>query len=127
MKLQIAIISTIGFFFLLFSSIAQSNEMIVKKTPTNLANFLNSEDPVNFAKAHGIRLINGMVKVVMTVDASFSLSDFVSKYDLKDYKKRKNLVTAYVGIDNLKELCKEPSIVFIRLPFKFTEEGNQKP
>ncbi len=123
MKLPLVILSLVGCLFLLFCSETQSNEMIAKKTPTILANFINSEDPVNFAKTHGIRLKDGMVRVVMTVDESFPLKAFVSKYDLKDYKKRKNLITSHVSIDSLKELCKEPSIVFIRLPVKFSGMG----
>lgn len=122
MKSPLAILF-IGCLFLLFCDKVQGNEMIAKKVPTILLNLLNSKDPVNFAKTHGIELKDGMVRVVMTVDESFSLKVFIFKYDLKDYQKRKNLITSYVTLDNLKELCKEPSIVFVRLPIKFNGMG----
>ena len=104
MKLPLGIISIVGCLVLLFFSKARGTEMITKKTPTILASFIRSQGPVNFAKTHDIGLKDGMVRVVMTVDESFLLRAFVSKYDLKDYKKRKHLVTSYVTIESLKGL-----------------------
>ncbi|MDB9822639.1 hypothetical protein OAC89_02965 [Deltaproteobacteria bacterium] len=97
----------------------QGNEIILKKMPTLLVNFVNSDDPVNYAKNHGISLKNGMVRVIITVDESITSRDFLSQHDLKDYQWRENFVTAYVSIDELRALCKEPAIIYIRLPVKF--------
>ena len=126
MKLSLIILSIAGCLILSFCSKAQCDDMVAKKTPTILANLLNSKDPVNFANTHGIKLKDGMVRVVMIVDERFASRAFVSKYGLKEYKKRKNLIAAYVTIDSLKELCKEPSVVFIRLPVKFNPMGKSQ-
>jgi len=120
MKLSLIILSIGGCLILSLCSKAQCDDMVAKKTPTILANLLNSKDPVNFAKTHGIRLKGGMVRVVIIVNERFASRAFVSKYGLKEYKKRKNLITSYLTIDSVKELCKEPSVVFIRLPVKFS-------
>lgn len=124
-KFTLVILFLGGYLLLLLCSKTQGNDMIANKTPTILQNLLASEDPVNFAKTHGIRLNNGMVRVIINVDDNFSLKEFVSKYDLKDYKKDNNLVITYIAIDTIKELCKEPSIIFIRLPFKFNSMNEQ--
>ena len=123
MKIPLVILTIAGFLFLLSCCKDQDSEIIAKKTPTILTNFLNSEDPVEFAKTHGIKLKDGMVRVVMTVDEGFLSKDLVSKYGLEDFKKRRNIMASYVTIDSLKELCKEPSIMFIRLPVKLRGMG----
>jgi hypothetical protein len=87
--------------------------------PTLLVNLVNSEDPVSYAKVHGITLQDGMVRVIITIDEKVTSRDFLIKYDLKDYQWRKNFLIAYVLIDDLKELCKEPAVIYIRLPAKF--------
>lgn len=102
---------------------AQDSDIVAKKTTTLLLNLLNSPDPIQFSKEHNIKLKNGMPQVVITVDENLlSPEEFASKYDLKDFKKRKNIVIACVSLDNLKELCNEPGVIFIRLPFKFNKE-----
>ena len=122
-KSALTIVTVAGGLFLLFCGTARNNEMISRKVPTILLDFLNTNDPANFAKTHGIKLKDGMVRVVMTVNENFSSKLFISKYNLKDCQKRKNLVTSYVAIDSLKALCEEPSILYIRLPVKFTPMG----
>ena len=80
---------------------------------------LNSDDPINYATGHGITLKDGMVRVIITVDQKVTSRDFLSEYDLKDYQWRENFLTTYVSIDELKDLCKEPAVIYIRLPVKF--------
>ena len=98
---------------------SQGDEIILKKMPTLLVNLVNSDDPVSYAKGHGITLQDGMVRVIITVDERVTSKYFLFKYDLKDYQWRGNILTAYVSIDELKELCKEPPVIYIRLPVKF--------
>jgi len=105
---------------------AQDREIISKKSTTILANLLASEEPANFAKAHGIELKDGMIKVVMCVDKNFSLNTLELKYDLKNLKQRKNIITADISIKDLRELCKEPSVIFMRLPAKFIGKGKRR-
>jgi len=97
----------------------QGSEVIAKKMPTILLNLVNSDDPVNYAKGHGIGLKDGMVRVIITVDTSFLSKDFLSEYELVDYQLRENLVTAYISIDGLKKLCEDPAVIYVRLPVKF--------
>ena len=122
-KFLLKTLSIAGVLFLSFCNTAQNSEIISKKVPTILLNLLNAKDPVNFAKGHGIEVTDGMIRVVMTVNENFSSKLFVSKYNPKDFQRRKNLVTTYVTIDRLKDICEEPSILYIRLPFKFTPMG----
>jgi hypothetical protein len=100
----------------------QGNEIISKKMPTILLNLVNSQDPVSYAKNHGITLKNGMVRIVMTLDENTTSTDFLSEYHLKDYKQRDNLFTAYVSVGELEELCKEPAVIYVRLPLKFNSK-----
>jgi len=97
----------------------QGNEVISKKMPTILLNLVNSHNPVHYAKSHDIGLKDGVVRVIITVDTSFSSKDFLSKYELTDYQLRENLVTAYISIDGLKKLCEDPAVIYVRLPVKF--------
>jgi hypothetical protein len=97
----------------------QGNEIISKKMPTILLNLVNSHDPVTYAREHGITLKNGMVRVLITLNENITSRDFLSEYDLKDYEQRENLVTAYVSVGELEKLCKEPAVIYIRLPVKF--------
>jgi membrane protein implicated in regulation of membrane protease activity len=97
----------------------QGNEIVSRKMPTILLNLVNSDDPVTYAKAHGITLKNGMVRIVITLDENITSRDFLSEYDLKDYEERKNLVTAYISIDGLRKLCEDPAVIYVRLPVKF--------
>ena len=109
----------IGFLFFSWGK-TLGDDIIAKKTTTIIVNLLKSEDPVEFSEKHDIELKDGMLKVVITIDENLlSEEDLVSKYDLKDIEKRKNTVIAYVSVDELKELCNEPGVIFIRLPFKF--------
>jgi len=55
----------------------------------------------------------------MTLDESATSTDLLSEYALKDYKQRDNLITAYVSVGELEELCKEPAVIYVRLPVKF--------
>jgi hypothetical protein len=97
----------------------QGNEKISGKMPSILAGLLNADDPVSYAKGHGIRLKDGMVRVIITVDRTIIAKDFLSKHELKDYQWRENLVAGYISIDGLKELCEEPAVIYIRLPVQF--------
>ena len=80
---------------------------------------LNSDDPVSYATNHGITLKDGMVRVIITVDENVKSRDFLAKYDLKDQQWRETFLTAYISTDELRELCKEPFVSYIRLPVKF--------
>lgn len=95
------------------------NEIRAEKVPTVLLNLLNVDDPVQYFGNHGINLKDGMVRVVVTVDESFPGEIIISQYELSEYKIRGDLVSAYISIDNLRKLCKESSVVFIRLPAAF--------
>jgi hypothetical protein len=103
----------------------QGNEKISEKMPSILAGLLNADDPVSYAKIHGMTLKDGMVRVIITVDKDIISKDLFSKYGLKDYQWRENLVAGYISTDGLKELCEEPAVIYIRLPVKFM--GGEEP
>ncbi len=96
----------------------QGNEAIAKKMPTILLNLVNSNNPVNYAKGHDIALKDGRVRVIIAVHTRFSSKDFLSKYDLTDYQSREDLITAYISIDELRRLCEDPAVIYVRLPVK---------
>ncbi|MDH3328478.1 MAG: hypothetical protein OEM01_04535, partial [Desulfobulbaceae bacterium] len=77
--------------------------------PTLLFNLLAAADPYIFAQNNGIRLKEGMIRVVMLVDEHFSSGNLIVEYDLRDYQKKNNLVFAYISLDNLKKICEENS------------------
>lgn len=87
--------------------------------PTLLLNLLSAHDPYIFAQKNGIRLKDGLIRVVMLVDEHFSPGNLIVKYDLRDYQKKNNLVFAYISLDNLKKICEENSVHYIRFPFEF--------
>ncbi len=55
----------------------------------------------------------------MLVDEHFFADNLYIKYDLVDYQKKKDLVFAYISFDNLKKICEEDSVHYIRFPFEF--------
>jgi hypothetical protein len=91
-------------------------EIIEKKMPTILVNLLKSDDPIGYAKSHGINLKDGAVRVIITMDRGDIPKNFLSEHGLKDYQWREDLATGYISIEGLKELCEEPSVIYIRLP-----------
>lgn len=97
---------------------AQETDVISKKTTSILCNLLNSEDPAKYLKDHDIELKDGMVKVIMMVDAKLLPKNFGSKYDLKDFKLTKNTASTYIKPDNIRKICEEPGVIFVRTPFK---------
>ena len=106
---------------LLFGSlcIAQDRDAILKKTSSLIADLVVAKSPADFAKSHGIELKDGMMRVMLEI-AKDSPPNFLSaKYNLRDPKINKNIMTAYIDVSKLKQLCEEPSVVFIRLPVKF--------
>lgn len=59
-----------------------------------------------------------MVRVVVTVDENFS-KEIISQYELSGYKIKGDLIFAAIPVDNLRRLCEENSVVFVRLPAVF--------
>jgi hypothetical protein len=100
-----------------------SHETLEEKMPAILVNMLNADDPVGYAERHGIKLKDGMARVIITVDKNFHPKEISGKYMLKDFQKREDLVTTYISIAGLKEIYKESSVVYIRLPVKFINNG----
>ena len=100
----------------------QSHETIENKMPAILVNMIGADDPVNYAERHGIRLKDGMIRVIITVDKNFSLENISVKYGLRDFQRREDLVTTYISIDGLKEISKEPGVLYIRLPVRFIND-----
>jgi hypothetical protein len=83
---------------------------------------IGADDPFDYAERHGIRLKDGMIRVIITVDKNFSLENISAKYGLRDFQRREDLVTTYISIDGLKEICKEPGVLYIRLPVRFIND-----
>ena len=100
----------------------QGNDKIAEKMPTILVNLIKADDPVTYAKSHGITLKDGMVRVIITVDRDIISKDLLSEYGLKEYQWREDLVAGYVSIDALKELSEEPAVIYIRPPVKFMRQ-----
>ncbi len=97
---------------------AQGTDVISKKTTSILCGLLNSGDPAEFSQNHNVELKDGAVKVIMLVDAKLLPKDFMVKYDLKEFKLRKNTTSAYIKLDSLRKICEEPGVIFVRTPFK---------
>ncbi|MCX5713236.1 MAG: hypothetical protein NT033_00140 [Candidatus Omnitrophica bacterium] len=98
---------------------AQGTDVISKKTTSLLCSLLNSNDPAKFSQDHNIELKDGMVKVIMIIDARLLPKDFESKYGLKEFHSlRKNMASACIKPDSLRKICEEPGVIFVRLPIK---------
>ena len=100
----------------------QSHETIENKMPAILVNMISADDPGDYAERHGIRLKDGMIRIIMTIDNDLPLQDISARYGLKDFQRREDLVTTYISIDGLKGICKEPGVVYIRLPVRFIND-----
>ncbi|MDP3791308.1 MAG: hypothetical protein Q8R38_04615 [Candidatus Omnitrophota bacterium] len=96
----------------------QDESLVTQKTTPVIASLLASKDYTQYAKVNKIELKDDMVKVVIIVNEELLPRDFVSKYDLKEFKIRKNTANAYIKLDALKKICEEPGVIFVRLPFK---------
>lgn len=90
-----------------------------EKMPTVLLNLLAADEPYIFAQKKGIRLKDGMIRVVILVDKGFFADNLNVKYELSEFQKKKELVFAYISFDNLKKICAEDSVHYVRLPFEF--------
>ena len=97
---------------------AQGTDVISKKTTSMLCSLLNSQDPAKFSQNHNVKLTDGAVKVIIMVDAKLLPKDFESKYDLREFRIRKNTASAYIKLDSLRKICEEPGVIFVRSPIK---------
>jgi len=100
---------------------AKHNDPLSLKMPTRMADLLRAKDFLGYAKIHGIEIHDGMIRVIIEVDESFRLDAIASKYGLKEYRQRGNIVTASVRVDHLEALCQESSVIFVRFPVGFSE------
>jgi hypothetical protein len=100
----------------------QGSDKTAEKMPTILVNLIKADDPVSYAKGHGITLKDGMVRVIITVDKDIISQDLLSKYGLKDYQWIEDIITGYIPIDGLKELSEESAVIYIRPPVKFMRQ-----
>ena len=100
----------------------QGSDKTAEKMPTILVDLIKSDDPVSYAKGHGITLKDRMVRVIITVDKDIISKDLLSEYGLKDYQWREDLITGYIPIDGLKELSEDPAVIYIRPPAKFMRQ-----
>ncbi|MCX5667185.1 MAG: hypothetical protein NTY34_02600 [Candidatus Omnitrophica bacterium] len=117
----ILLILTVTFFPPLCS--AEEGSEIYRKMPAMLADLLASKTPVNYAKDRGIGLKDGAVKVIVEVGENSSPAELAVKYSLAGFKVNKNLLISYVKLDTLKELCKDPSVIFVRMPARLLRMG----
>jgi uncharacterized protein with PQ loop repeat len=100
----------------------QGNDKTAEKMPTVLVNLIKADDPISYAKGHGIMLKDGMVRVIITVDKDIISKDLLSEYGLKEYQWREDLVAGYISIDGLKKLSEDPAVIYIRPPVKFMRQ-----
>ena len=121
----IRVMFTIFFALCLFLSSCygvQGSDKTAEKMPTILVNLIKADDPVSYAKDHGITLKDSMVRVIIAVDKDIISQDLLSKYGLKDYQWREGFIAGYISIDGLKELSEEPAVIYIRPPVKFMRQ-----
>jgi hypothetical protein len=59
-----------------------------------------------------------MVRVVIEMSKGCPPEGLATKYHLKDYSIRDRRIISYVGIDALREVIKDPLVVYVRLPAK---------
>ena len=86
------------------------------KLSSELLQLATSENPEEFARKHGIPIIDSSVKVtIVTIDG---FPDLTERYNLKEVKRHKNLIEVVVSIEDLIFLSKEQEIEYIRRPYK---------
>lgn len=87
------------------------------KLSSELIQLAESENPEEFARQHGLPIIDGSIKVTIVTTNGFP--NITERYELKAVKRHKNLIEAVVSIEDLLRLSREKEIEYVRRPYKF--------
>lgn len=108
-------------FFLQPASYSMGNDydMAKSKMSSEVFDLANPENTKEIAAGGGIEIREGRVLVVIELFEDVTGKKLQEKYDLKDAKLHKNLIEAWVLIEDLKAIAQEPAVKFVRRPLKF--------
>lgn len=112
------LVFTLATALILFISLnsCAGQEASIDKLSSELRQLAASGNPEEFAKKHGIPLIDNSVKVVIVAINKFP--DITKRYDLKEIRRYRNHIEAIVSIEDLVSLSEEEEVKYIRRPYK---------
>lgn len=94
-----------------------------EKVSSELLQLATSANPGEFAKEHGMALVDGSIEVIIVVrDGISDLDDFsgqIRRHRLRKVMKNGDLISASVPVRNIVPLSAEKSVKYIKRPRKF--------